>query len=914
MSHAGAGNSSQADANEDPSKQTTISRLSDEVVNRIAAGEVIHRPVSAVKEMLENSIDAGSTSIKVTANSGGLKQLSIQDNGKGIRYADLAVVCERFYTSKLKEFEDLEQIGTYGFRGEALASISHVSRVTITSKTAEQPVAYRATYGDGKIVPPGPGKKAAPRPMAGTVGTTIAVDDLFFNVPARKRALRNAADEYARILDVVSKYAIHKGLTEEEKQKNLEAQQLQQQQQQQKAVYRGVGFVCRKSASSTPDLHTREVDSKLDNIRTVYGSFVAQEVVPIQEECKGDLPRLTTVDSQDDADDTFPVDAINDGEESSNEPCWSYSGYVSNANYNKKKSTYIFFINHRLVQCSSLKRAIEGVYNEYLPKGTYPFVYLSIELPPQRIDVNVHPTKREVHFLDEDLVVGRIVQGIRDKLANANSSRVFYTQQTLHVASSQSSQINCEDGDAPGSSKMSVGMQRAQSQISAGNEDANSDARSMRGQSNEDVPVSNIAVNENDAERNNNVPTSLAQEDCVNDDDEDFEENSKRNNNDPLSTPRKSMLKRRLSDTASQVSGVSRMTSASQMQKKPAYRPEKLVRTDHRAKGLDAFLSQGGSSQKKIVTTTSRRSLNGIDPPTFALAAASTDSIDTPPEPNSRIRPSYKFDDNMTEEALTLASVRGLVNEFEGRKHDAMTKMLKTLVFVGWVDENLCLVQVNTGLYILDIAQLTQELFYQQVLRDFGQFERIVLDQPVNLEEALRIALQARHKRHLSSRANGMESVGKSPDPSHLANFLVERASMLEEYFRIHIDAESKTLRSLPEVLPGHVPRAVSLPVFLLRIVESVEWYDERGCFATLAEEIALYYSDIGPLSEDQRRTFNESDAWRHDRTDRRYIFKNIIMPHMKKLMPSEDHARPEAGVFRKVAALEKLYKIFERC
>ncbi|EOD30362.1 hypothetical protein EMIHUDRAFT_468418 [Emiliania huxleyi CCMP1516] len=154
----------------------SIQALSQEVVNRIAAGEVIHRPSSALKELLENSLDAGSTSISVTSKAGGLKLLQISDNGHGIHRADFPRVCERFATSKLREYEDLSQIETFGFRGEALASISHVAHVSVTSMTA-----------DAACEP------AEPRPCAGTRGTTNPVEDMFYNVPIRRAPIKGPA-------------------------------------------------------------------------------------------------------------------------------------------------------------------------------------------------------------------------------------------------------------------------------------------------------------------------------------------------------------------------------------------------------------------------------------------------------------------------------------------------------------------------------------------------------------------------------------------------------------------------------------------------------------------------------------------------------------------------------------------------
>ncbi|SAM04902.1 hypothetical protein [Absidia glauca] len=351
----------------------SIKRLDPTVVNRIAAGEIIHRPANALKELIENSLDAGATQIQVVAKEGGLKLLQIQDNGHGIKKDDLAIVCERFTTSKLKKFEDLSKIATYGFRGEALASISHVAHVSITTKTKDSKCAFRGTYADGKLIPPRSGQSADPKPCAGNDGTLITAEDLFYNVPTRKKALRSPSDEYNRIVDVVSRYAIHNS---------------------------GVSFSCKRQGSLSADVQTTTTATIIDNLRQIHGSSVSSELL-----CSGER----SFDSLD----------------------FKMNTYISNANYSMKRTTLLLFINNRSVDSQAIKRMIENVYSDLLPKGGHPFVYLSIEIKPENVDVNVHPTKQEVHFLNEEWIVNSIKDVFQELLENANSSRTYYTQSLL---------------------------------------------------------------------------------------------------------------------------------------------------------------------------------------------------------------------------------------------------------------------------------------------------------------------------------------------------------------------------------------------------------------------------------------------------------------------------------------------------
>lgn len=303
-----------------------------------------------MKELIENSIDAGATTITVSAKGGGLQLLQIQDNGRGIRRADMPIVCERFTTSKLSKFDDLKSIATFGFRGEALASISHVAHVTIQTKTADEPCAYKAKYSDGKLVPLRAGDRAEARPCAGLTGTTITVEDLFYNMQTRKQAFRNTREEYQRILDVMMKYSVRFGDA-------------------------GVSLICKKQGQALPDLHTAVGDSTLDNIRTSFGAALARELLDLKfTYCSGSSESSSTAE--------HPQLRGGDQEQQQQQqqgPVVIVEGKISNGNYSAKKAVLIIFINNRLVECTSLRKAIDAVYSEILPRHMHPFVYLNIQ-------------------------------------------------------------------------------------------------------------------------------------------------------------------------------------------------------------------------------------------------------------------------------------------------------------------------------------------------------------------------------------------------------------------------------------------------------------------------------------------------------------------------------------------------------
>ncbi|KAJ8539968.1 hypothetical protein K7X08_026357 [Anisodus acutangulus] len=357
--------SSEVEMEDEPSEPPKIQRLEESVVNRIAAGEVIQRPVSAVKELIENSLDAHSTSISLVVKDGGLKLIQVSDDGHGIRYEDLPILCERHTTSKLSKFEDLQSIRSMGFRGEALASMTYVGHVTVTTITNGQLHGYRATYRDGLMVD-------EPKACAAVKGTQIMIENLFYNMAARRKTLQNSADDYPKIVDLISRFAIH---------------------------HTHVSFSCRKHGAGRADVHTLATSSRLDAIRSVYGVSVARNLIKIE------------------VSDTGPSNSV-----------FKMDGFISNSNYIAKKITMVLFINDRLVDCGALKRAIEIVYTATLPKASKPFIYMSIILPPEHVDVNIHPTKREVSLLNQEFVIEKIQYVVESKLRSSNESRTFQEQ------------------------------------------------------------------------------------------------------------------------------------------------------------------------------------------------------------------------------------------------------------------------------------------------------------------------------------------------------------------------------------------------------------------------------------------------------------------------------------------------------
>jgi len=333
-----------------------IRQLDDAAINRIAAGEVVERPASAVKELIENALDAKATRVEIAIADGGKTLIRVTDNGVGMTADDLPLALSRHATSKI-DGTDLLNIHSFGFRGEALPSLGAVGRLTIRSRTAD---------GDGTEISVQGGEHEQPRPAALSAGTVVELRDLFYATPARLKFLRTDRAEMQAISDVVKRLAMAEPF---------------------------VTFILTDVSGGQSRTTFRADGETGDMFDALHG-------------------RLRQVLGKDFAENALAIDAEREGVH--------LTGFAALPTYSRGSSVQQFlFVNGRPVRDKVLYGALRGAYMDTLSRDRHPAACLFIDLDPTRVDVNVHPAKSEVRFRDQGIVRGLIVSGLRHALADA---------------------------------------------------------------------------------------------------------------------------------------------------------------------------------------------------------------------------------------------------------------------------------------------------------------------------------------------------------------------------------------------------------------------------------------------------------------------------------------------------------------
>jgi DNA mismatch repair protein MutL len=365
--------------------------LSDQVANKIAAGEVVERPASVVKELLENALDAGSTRIKIQIEAGGKKLIQITDNGCGMVRDDALLAFERHATSKIKNAEDLLNIATLGFRGEALPSIASVCRLHLETRAPEE--------NSGTIVEINGGKMFKVEEAGLPAGTSITIRDLFFNIPARKKFLRSESTELSHIASLVTHYA----LAHPDKHFELHS-------------------------STNAMLVAPPVAGQSDRVFQVFGREVLDQLIPIaavQPLERIGLPqpppwRRVEKDEEDESAPSTPGEL-------------RVHGFISKPEIQKlnRNSIYVF-ANGRLIRDRLVQHALTEAYRNVIPPTVYPVVLLFLEMPNAEVDVNVHPSKTEVRFRQQTAVHDFVRDSVRAALMKARPIPQFAAEIYAH--------------------------------------------------------------------------------------------------------------------------------------------------------------------------------------------------------------------------------------------------------------------------------------------------------------------------------------------------------------------------------------------------------------------------------------------------------------------------------------------------
>ncbi|XP_026194607.1 DNA mismatch repair protein Mlh1-like [Cyclospora cayetanensis] len=1023
-----------------------IRLLPDDVVRRIAAGEVVSRPAAALKELLENSLDAGALRVSVHCVGGGLRLLQVADDGSGIAAADLPLLCARHCTSKLQTLQQLQHISSFGFRGEALAALSLVSKLAVTTRVRGERHGFSCTYTAGVLA-------GNPEPLARTGGTTLKATDLFYCVPARRRIFLSSSpasgcgsagtDEYLRCLHVVGRYAInnpHVSFTLRRQQQQLpdisthafgladakklliqlqqhEQQQEQRQQQHEEQQQQQRGSTCSCCGGEEEERVPTEEELRLLRgvtllqggalrvIETLHGTAVSSTLLPIH--LRRPLPAAAMHFIQSQKQPQQAEEAPQEEEETQSrlkelhgssgrdrrhvcpllrklvakltaadaaaaaifleelpEDEWRLAGFLSAAHSGAKKGSFCCFINGRLVDCPVLKRSVDAVYGQLMPRGQRPWVYLCLELPAVLVDVNVHPSKSQVRFLHEEFIAEVTASALMDMLKGKASSKSLPMHQP--AASVQQAELKQQ--------KLVV-----------------------------------ISTETGD------VPRRLAREQQGEDD-----LNERGNSSSTPST-----------STSSNSSN-----SSSSASRKQPLNPTR-TRTDARQLPLSAFWQQATSTRKEHRVEQQQHQDEQVDG-SLAMHSAEAAALLSPEAPLSAAQPAVSqqlwhtwgvrlFDERREKgghvldsvapcsggshrgsDAGRLRSVRQLLQlcaaaAVQGKGSAAACSSssnshkdsaLQESSYVGAVNTRMALLHSGESLLLVNLPTIAKECVYQSILRRLGRLPVVRLQRPVDLQKALFAALQQKQQEQQQLQQEQQqeqqqqeqqqeqqqlqqeEQQGEQQRKQHedeeyrdeatvrrLCATLLQRRALLADYFGIIIGKDC-CLLGVPLCCGKHVPHPRLLRCMLLRLATEVDWKEESACLHGICDLLAEAYTTVEEAAdavadEAGRSATCVASARKHPRltmqqeaehereenkeqritppptrgaapcwcravdidqhmaasAETRRMFSNVLMPALRFSWKTHIPKRfYEDGTVKELTSLKALYRVFERC
>ncbi|CAH8515556.1 unnamed protein product [Schistosoma rodhaini] len=897
----------------DKSMPQTIKRLPKEVINRIAAGEVIQRPVNAIKELLENSIDAGSTMIKITVKDGGLKLIQVQDNGCGIHQSDLPILCERFTTSKLKEFSDLSKISTFGFRGEALSSLSHVALVTVTTRTANQNCAFKVKYRAGVA-------ESKPVPCAGNPGTTIVAENLFYNAPIRKSALKNGREELSKVTEVVAQYAIHYA--------------------QQCGFHLHSESATGKS-SIEQDLRTSAGWSRMDAIRAVIGSSIEQNLISFtSSQCSSSESTRLAIERYG----------------------LRYEGLLTAPNQVSSGCSpslkLNLFINNRLVSCTPIKRIVECAYSSVISRGLSSnstdhqavltnkkfkistnsnimyksstfnslYVYLNIQLPVHTLDVNVHPTKAEVNFLHEDEIVNGLQDAVEQALLSSAQIQTFVRNcLPTPITFKNPKELNTHNDRSTDRPNEKVRIDLREQQLE----------RFLSPQSN--YMNNNMACSKLERLHNNSLKKSIGEmSPDIEVDSDEADEILKSNLLQENSSWNNSELDR------SKIKATTEQSHLFYDQQEKDFDENELTTT---AQNHSQSYTNSNATIDNNDTTVSLTSKPIIRTDTSLSSLQNTTTIN---DLLSKSNTLLAYSNNDMIESISskprhrtvyLMSILALKRNLECDLDQSIKNTLRSCKFIGFIDETRCLAQHHTELLLIRLKPLSQALFYQLLLTNFGNHGEIILREPAPLADLLSIGHEYLRKssRYLSN-LSSIEFIKEATAT------LVKHASMLWDYFSIKITTDSngnQVLTGIPLIIADYIPELNQLPIYVTKLATQVSWSVESICFENICCITANFYAVSSSLFNDcSSSPISSSTSIIDDKSDkentvsssslspREWMIQHILWPILcSSLLPSRrypnfdlDHNENDnksfslQSCFIRLTSLTDLYKVFERC